>query len=106
LLKQELEEEEKSICRWYHSKDSKIMLCIRERDYGVTLEVTVGTLSLGLGPENIESTLSYSQGNITGKVVTTAPIDVGNGSTIEFAAQLNQPVVHSWPNQDSPEEPN
>ena len=106
LLKKELQEEGMSLCRWYYSKDSKIMLCFRERDYGVTMEVSIGTLSMGIGPDNIESTLSYSQGNIAGKVVTTAPIDDGSGNGFEFTAQLNQPVVYSEPKPESPEATN
>lgn len=106
LLKKELQEEGVSLCRWYYSKDSKVMLCFREREYGVTVEVSVGTLSMSIGPEKIESTLSYSQGNIAGKIVTTAPIDDGRGNPFEFAAQLNQPVVYSEPKQDSPEATN
>ena len=102
LLKKELQEEGTSICRWYHSKDSKIMVCFRDREYGVTMEVSIGSLSMSIGPDNIESTLSYSEGNIAGKVVTTAPIDDGRGSPFEFAAQLNQPVVYSSPKQNSP----
>lgn len=74
--------------------------------YGVTVEATIGTLSMGIGTENIESTLAYSQGNMAGKVVTTAPIDDGSGNAIEFAAQLNQPVVYSSLKQDSSEASN
>ncbi len=99
LLKKELQEEGASIFRWYHSKDATVMLCFRAREYGVTAEVSVGTLSMGIGPEKIESTLAYSQGNMAGKVVTTAPIDDGTGNAFEFAAQLNQPVVYSPPSK-------
>lgn len=78
------------------------MLCFRDREYGVLVEATIGTLSMTIGTENIESTLAFSEGNIAGKVVTTAPIDDGSGNGIEFSAQLDQPVVYSWPEQDSP----
>ncbi len=94
LLKKELQEEGKPLCQWYYSKDATTMLCFRDREYGVSVEVTVGRLSMSIGPEKIESTLSYSEGNLAGKIVTTAPIDDGTGSNLEFAAQVNQPVVY------------
>ncbi len=93
MLKRELLEEGKPVYGWQFSKDATYLLCFQIKEYGVSIDANIGKLSMGIGTDKVESTLSYYQGKIAGKIVTTSPIWVGSEDTIEFAAELNQPVV-------------
>ena len=102
MLKRELLEEGRPVYRWDLSKKATNMLGFLIREYGVSIDANLGKLSLGIASENIRSTLTYSQGKIAGKIVTTAPIEIGSEGTIEVAAQLNQPVVQvDWAKRNS-----
>ena len=104
LLKRELLDEGKPICRWYLSKDATNMLCFLIRDYGVSVEANIGKLSMGIANDKLKATLFHYQGKITGKLVTTDPIDVGD-SSIEIAAELNQPVIQvDWAKRNAPQD--
>ena len=102
-LKRELLEEGKPIYGNYVSEKATNVMSFRINEYMVSVDANIGNLSMGIATTKIKADVSYYQGKIAGKIITTDPIDVG-GSTLEFSGELNQPALQiDWAKHNSTE---
>ena len=100
-LKRDLLAEGKPIYGKYVSEKATNVMSFRISEYNVSVDANIGNLSMGIATTKIQADISYYQGKIAGKIVTTEPIEVG-GSTLEFTGELNQPAIQiDWASRNS-----
>ncbi|MBL8889595.1 MAG: hypothetical protein JNL67_06425 [Planctomycetaceae bacterium] len=98
-LREELQQDGRPVHGLSVSEDANVLLDIRISKNDTMVSAQIDASSLGFNTEKIESNLFYFSGKLSGTAKTTEPFNLGS-EPLEFAIQLNQPVVQvAWPNK-------
>lgn len=90
-LKRMLLKEGQPVYGAYVSEASKAIIDIWVSKNSVSLNMKVGSNSIGLSSSKIQADVHYRKGKIVGKVSTIEPIEMR--SPLEFSVSLNQTVI-------------